>query len=834
MEAYNAEMELIKTVLKANPRGMTVINLAKELNISRNSAAKYLDILLALGRVEMESVGPAKLFYLSNRVPSSMLFNYSSDYILVLGEDFKVIQVNDNLLNLIGAKKENTHGQNLDDLSRLISLKKEIIPKIKKMIEENDQNKEINTSIVDEDLYLKVKIIPSIFEDGSPGITIVMNDVAKERKMEKALAKYSTIIDELRKDFAEQIEGIHGKLQYEECDLKIEEDALHRRYEKNQAILESLPDFIFIIRKDGTIIDYIAANDENLFLPPPEFLGRKVNEVLPEETSKQVLQCIDKVLQAGEICSVQYKLPLDNKNRHYEARIVSGKENEVIAIVRDISDQRKTEKALEESERLFKTLFEQAYVGVAQVAPDGAFLKVNERFAQILGYSPVELISKSFRDITHPDDLELDNKHIQKVFSGDIDSFEIEKRYIHKEGHDVWINLYSSVVKDKNNSILYAIGVITDITDRKKTEKALEESERLFKTLFEQAHVGVAQVAPDGTFLKVNERFAEIIGYSPVELISKNFRDITHPDDLELDNKYIQQAFAGDIDSFEVEKRYIHKEGYEVWINIYSRAVRNENNSIIFAIGVITNITERKMAEKSLKESERKFKAIFENSNDGIYLYELNGQILEVNKIACQQMGYSQDEILEISPAELVVSSDHLKEMWDKTLEDGHSIFEIVGIRKDGSYIPLEISSRVIDDTTPKILIISRDLTVRKRAEEDLKKSEELVRMIFDNAKDAILLISAEGQILEMNPAAYEQLGYTKSEILQMKLEDIDFYDDATQIEKRYNQLLQNNHLLFETALVRKDKSIFPAEICLQIIEYMGQKTVLCISREVK
>ncbi|WP_406656527.1 PAS domain S-box protein [Methanolobus sp. ZRKC2] len=147
--------------------------------------------------------------------------------------------------------------------------------------------------------------------------------------------------------------------------------------------------------------------------------------------------------------------------------------------------------------------------------------------------------------------------------------------------------------------------------ERQLAEKELKNSERMFKTLFNQAAVGVAQISPDGYFLRINERFGEIVGYAIDELIATNSRNLIHPDDLYVNDKYILQVMAEDIDSFEIEKRYIHKNGHLVWVKLYSKAIRDEDGSLLYAIVVITDITDKRKAEEALIYA----KAIADESN---------------------------------------------------------------------------------------------------------------------------------------------------------------------------------------------------------------------------
>jgi PAS domain S-box-containing protein len=188
------------------------------------------------------------------------------------------------------------------------------------------------------------------------------------------------------------------------------------------------------------------------------------------------------------------------------------------------------EKEIEKNEKVFKLFFDQAAVGVAQISLDGHFLRTNKRFSEITGYSVDELISANFRDITHPDDLHLEDTYIRQIMAKEMDSYEIEKRYIHKEGHIVWIKLYSNVIRGKDDSVLYATAVIVDITDQRKAEEALiyaktiaDESNRIKSEMLNNvshelrtpltAVIGFSDQLLHGTHNNLDEQQKTYLGY---------------------------------------------------------------------------------------------------------------------------------------------------------------------------------------------------------------------------------------------------------------------------------------------------------------------------------
>lgn len=171
----------------------------------------------------------------------------------------------------------------------------------------------------------------------------------------------------------------------------------------------------------------------------------------------------------------------------------------------------KLRRALSSSEGRFEATFEQAAVGIALVALDGRFLRVNHRLSTIVGYAPEELMARTFHDITHPDDLDADLAYVRRVLAGEIDTFTMEKRYFRKDGSIVWVNLTVSLARKASGAPDYFIAVIENISDRKLAE-------RRFRQLFEQAPVALATSDRDGNLLLINDAFIDLFGYHIEEI----------------------------------------------------------------------------------------------------------------------------------------------------------------------------------------------------------------------------------------------------------------------------------------------------------------------------
>ena len=188
MESYQKEIEIIRQILKDNPKGMTVTDISRKININRNSVAKYLDIMRISGLVEMITFGPAKVFFPSRRVPMSSMLNYTSDYITILDKDLKIVLINDTFLDFMNTKRGEIIGQTIDDaIISIFQDNADISLGINEALEGKDFIGNIVFQMKGEELYFEIRIVPPAFEDGTHGVALIINNITDHKIAEKAL-----------------------------------------------------------------------------------------------------------------------------------------------------------------------------------------------------------------------------------------------------------------------------------------------------------------------------------------------------------------------------------------------------------------------------------------------------------------------------------------------------------------------------------------------------------------------------------------------------------------------------------------------------------------------
>ncbi len=259
--------------------------------------------------------------------------------------------------------------------------------------------------------------------------------------------------------------------------------------------------------------------------------------------------------------------------------------------------------ALRESEEKYRLLFENMLNGFAlheivvndQGQPvDYVFLETNSAFAQLTGLRRQEILGKKITEVLPEiarDPIDWIAVYSEVALTSEPIRFEQFSQVLGK-----WYSVLAYNPKKNHFATIFE-----DITERKQAEKALQEAEARFRAIFEQAAVGIAEVSTSGRWLNVNQRLCDIVGYTRAELLQKTFQQITFPEDLEIDLAYVRQMLAGEIQTYSMEKRYIHKNGALVWINLTVSLVRNSQAAPRFFIAVVEDISQRKQAEAELQ-----------------------------------------------------------------------------------------------------------------------------------------------------------------------------------------------------------------------------------------
>lgn len=304
-------------------------------------------------------------------------------------------------------------------------------------------------------------------------------------------------------------------------DLKQAEiNKLHHSAEL-ESLFNALPDIYFRMAPDGTILDYRSQNEDQLYKKPKDFIGKRMQDILPQKIGSLFQSKINEITQTHKANIFKYQLMVNKQATHFKVHLdridING---QLICVIRDVSEELESREYLAVSEQLFRTIFEQASVGVALVSFDiKKVIRINQRFCDMLGYSMEEMNNaKIFEKITHPDDLKSNLNYREKILTGQQHEATLEKRYIHKAGHIIWVELSISLTNKVSEQPQTLIVVAQDISQRKKDQEKLQLSARVFS----DTHEGIIITDAQQLIVDVNPAFFQITGYKRKEVIGKS------------------------------------------------------------------------------------------------------------------------------------------------------------------------------------------------------------------------------------------------------------------------------------------------------------------------
>ena len=421
------QLSKIRQVLKANPRGMTVSQISKEINLNRNSVAKYLEVLLISGHVEMRSYGPAKVFFLSQRVPISAMLEFSSDYMLVLDRDFRIINVNDNFLKLVGMEREDLVGHRIEDVSLPFFDTAEIMSNLESALHGKQIKQEMEYSAGEMDYCFNVKIVPTTFEDGLPGVTIILENMTERKRIEEALRKSE------------------------------------RRY---RLLLESISDGVYVVDRDLRFVLVNDAASDLSQIPKEKLLGKKITDLSHDVEETPFFKTFERVMETRKPDTVVSEYVYEDGRRGwYEVRLYPVPEG-VLTIVTDITEQKQAEEELVRLSNAVKMSMDSIVI----TDLNAKIVDVNEATLKMYGADDKrDLIGKNSFDLIVPEDQEEASVLFKEV---------LEKGYlkmqkfnvVNKDGARRTIALSVGIMKDADGKPIGLVAISRDVPEGNKTE----------------------------------------------------------------------------------------------------------------------------------------------------------------------------------------------------------------------------------------------------------------------------------------------------------------------------------------------------------------------------
>lgn len=507
------------------------------------------------------------------------------------------------------------------------------------------------------------------------------------------------------------------------------EDALKESEERYRAVVEQSVEAIYLYDAETKqILESNAAFGEMIGYTEEELRGMRIYDFIDHD-DEDIDRNVQRSLEAGRrhIGERRYQrkdgsvIVVDTS-----ASVISyGGKTALCAVSRDVTERRKVEETLRESEERFRSLVQNASDLITILEADGTIRYDSPAIERILGYGPEERVGSSTFDYMHPEDA----SRVERTFSETVEEHgvqpPVEFRMRHKDGSWRYIETTRSNLLDEP-AVRGVVSNARDVTERKEAERALRESEAKFRTVFGRAATGMALVNAEGRLMDSNPALREMLGYSEEELRGIHFADLTHPEDVAPDAERFEELVAGDIDSFRLEKRYIRKDGSVMWGWLTSSSVPGTGAGPWFMIGMVEDVTERKEAERALRESEERYRALVERSVEAIYLFDpATKQVLETNAAFEDLVGHTADELLGMKIYDFVAHDvdDIDLNVQRHLIEEKRFVGDRKYHRKDGRLLEVEVSATLVPyNGQEAVCCVVRDVSGRKALEEELAR----------------------------------------------------------------------------------------------------------------
>ncbi|MDC0336099.1 PAS domain S-box protein [Pseudodesulfovibrio sp.] len=592
------------------------------------------------------------------------------------------------------------------------------------------------------------------------------------------------------------------------------------------------------LNETGRILNVNRAWLEMLGYEKSQVLGRRIGDYLTPNSIELLKERFCIFLAEGEVRHAEFHLICRDGRRvlvSVNGRIAydsEGNFRQTHCILTDITDIRRAEDELTKSERQFRGLFESNLDGIAYTDIQGSIRTVNPAFCAMLGFSEDELLGKNVMDITpeewHEPETLIFNEQV--LVQGHCEEFQ--KEFFHKDGRQVPASVRLWLNRDEKGTIVGAWGIVRDISKTIQAEEALRQSEQQYRRIVETANEGIVGLDADRRILFTNQVMADFVGYPQAELVGMPILALYRPEDHPTQEQRFATRKKGVSEKY--ERQFVRKDTSIVWGLVSATPLLSDDDSYLGSFAMVSDITDRKQAEAELRESELKYRTIFNNSTEGLYQSSPEGRFINVNPAFARIMGYASPDDLVESVTDIATqfysNQGERSAVMEIMERDGEiTEYELRHTRKDGSVIWVSENARVVKDEAGNTVLYEGsivDITERKKAKDALK----LTQFSVDNAPLAIYWINPAGEFIYVNDNACANLGYTRDEMLGMTVADINPTFLPEDWPSHWEQRTQSEIKRFESIHQRKDGSEFPVDIISHYKTYDGMEFLFTFS----
>lgn len=537
-------------------------------------------------------------------------------------------------------------------------------------------------------------------------------------------------------------------------------EELAEKSEEVEKYFTSSLDMLCIADTEGVFVRLNPEWEKTLGYPVTDLEGRSFLDFVHEEDREATLHAVAKLEAQEEVKSFENRLRCkDGSYRWIEWRSTPIG-TRIYAAARDITERKQAECEIKKREDNLRITLNS--IGDAVIATDkqGNITRMNPVAERLTGWSvdaaKGETLNEVFH-IIHAITREIVDNPVGRVLqSGEIVGLANHTVLISKNGREYQIADSASPIKDAEGNINGVVLVFRDVTEKYEKERQITENEKKYRGLFTSIRDAILVADTDRNIIDCNPAFSDLFGYRLQDIRGKKTVTV-----YQSEEEYAQMGKAlrehkGDLSNFLFTVHYKRKDGtaFPGETNVFY--FRDDTDEVTGFIGLIRDITERKKAEKELHESEEKYYALFNQAVDAIYLHDYEGNIIDVNKVVCEQTGYSKSELLQLSIFDIHVtgrdtinmSKTETKRIWRESKVGERYSFELEHKRKDGTIFPVRLSTGAIHYGNRNVIMaIVEDITERKQREEKLQKALEekdfLMKEINHRVKNNLAMVSS-------------------------------------------------------------------------------------------
>jgi PAS domain S-box-containing protein len=613
----------------------------------------------------------------------------------------------------------------------------------------------------------------------------------------------------------------------------------HSREDWYRAMLEALPDRMFRVNRQGEYLDFKGIDDDvAIGVQADAIVGKTVHYFLPADIADNCLRLIEQALDTGTLQVYEYQLASPwqgqyDTARDYEARLIACGEDEVLILVRDLTEYKQSDTKLRRSERLYRTL--------AHNFPNGAvflfdhdlrFVVAEGSGLAVLGLTREDLEGKTIWEALPSETSELIEPIYRAALMGKVTVEEVDY------GDRVYL-WHVLPVRNAQGDIFAGMVMTQDITERKHAEQALREKEARYRSLYNNTPVMLHSIDPEGRLVSVSDFWLAKMGYQRHEVIGRKSVEFITPASRQAAERMILPNFFRDGVCQDVPYVFVKKNGETIDVLLSAIAEKDANGQIMCSLAVLTDVTQRNQAETALRENEERFRSLVEQSLVGIYVIQ-HGKFKYVNPKFAAIIGYQPEEVYPFTVLDLVVPEDrarvseNIRKRMTGEIDSLHYGLRV--LHKSGDIIDVEVlGSRTEFNGEPAVIGTLIDVTERKHAELTIKESEEKFSKAFSSSPSPILIIRfADSKIIDVNASFLNSSGYQREEVIDRKIDDLGLFVDPS-IREQIRQLIWQQGSVKDLEFEFRKKSgeigigLFSAEVI-----HLGQELcTLAVPRDI-